>query len=54
MRGSNVFLCVVGALLLLVVFGWFVGSCFAPCSWFGWLPLTEVPSRCLPSFGGPR
>jgi len=42
---------VLGVVLL---FGWLLSTCVAPCSWFGWLPLTAVPSRCLPSMGGPQ
>ncbi len=22
-------------------------ACFAPCTYFGWMSVTEVPSRCL-------
>lgn len=22
-------------------------SCLAPCAWFSWLPIADVPTRCL-------
>ena len=33
------------AIALLILFG--LGTCYAPCAWFGCAPTKDVPGRCL-------
>jgi hypothetical protein len=35
------------ALVLVLLVGAFYMACFAPCDVLGWMPVKDIPARCL-------
>lgn len=48
---ANIFLIFsVVAVAIIGLFFWLS----APCSWFGWMAVTDVPARCIAEFAHPK